>query len=70
MEHQDLAILQRGVKDMVDLQVLGVDGGITLAGADKTQQTLVDQKALAKAIPSSDIVAIQFAEQAVKDLGK
>ena len=66
----ELAVMQRGVKDMADLGVLGLDGGITLAGADKTQQALVDQKALAKPLPPADIVEVRFAEQAVKDLGK
>jgi NitT/TauT family transport system substrate-binding protein len=65
----DGAVLQRSMKDLIDLDALGVDGGISQAGIEKTEQTLVETKALAKPVPTADVLDASFAQQAVKELG-
>lgn len=64
----DPAVMTRSMKDMASLNVLGIDGGISLAGVDKTVQTLVEQKAISKPVKAADITDTSFANQAVKSL--
>jgi len=65
----DAAVMTRSMRDMADLNVLGVDGGISVAGVDKTQQTLSQQGAISKPVKAEEITDTTFVDQAVKSLG-
>ena len=54
---------------MVELQVYGLDGGLTLEGVDRTQQLLVSLGALKSVIKADEVTTRQFVDAAVKDLG-
>jgi ABC-type nitrate/sulfonate/bicarbonate transport system substrate-binding protein len=65
----DAAVMTRSMKDLADLNVLGIDGGISVDGVDKTVKTLVDQNAISKPVKGSDIAETKFVDAAVKSLG-
>jgi hypothetical protein len=57
------------MKGLMDLQVYGLDGGLTLEGIDRTQQLLVSLGALKSAIKADEVTTTQFVDAAVKELG-
>jgi NitT/TauT family transport system substrate-binding protein len=62
-------LMTRGFRGLIELNVYGLDGGLTLEGIDRTQQLLVDLGALRRAVKADEVATIQFADAAVKDLG-
>jgi NitT/TauT family transport system substrate-binding protein len=69
MKSIDPNLMLQGMKRMSEMNVMGVDGGISDAEIMKTQQELVDLGVLNSVYPASEIAAPQFAQQAVKELG-
>jgi NitT/TauT family transport system substrate-binding protein len=63
------ALMTRGMKGLVELQVYGLDGGLTLEGIDRTQQLLVSLGALKSVIKADEVTTTEFVDAAVKDLG-
>lgn len=64
-----LDLMTRGMKGMSELNVYGLDGGITMAGTDRTQKLLVSLGKMQRTIKAEDVVTTTFVEQAVKALG-
>jgi len=62
-------LMTRGMKGLMELQVYGLDGGVTLEGIDRTQQLLVSLGALKSAIKADEVTTTQFVDAAVKELG-
>ena len=62
-------LMTRGMKGLVDLQVYGLDGGLTLDGVDRTQQLLVSLGAIKSPIKADEVTDTRFVDAAVKDLG-
>jgi NitT/TauT family transport system substrate-binding protein len=62
-------LMTRGMQGLVDLQVYGLDGGLTLDGVDRTQQLLVSLGAIKSAIKADEVTDTRFVDAAVKDLG-
>jgi NitT/TauT family transport system substrate-binding protein len=62
-------LMTRGMKGLIELNVYGLDGGITLDGIDRTQKLLVDLGAMKSTIKREDVATTQFADEAVKELG-
>ena len=62
-------LMTRGMKGIVDLQVYGLDGGLTLDGVDRTEQLLVSLGAIKSPVKSDEVATTQFVDAAVKDLG-
>src|SRR6185503_4266432 len=62
-------LMTRGMKGMIDLQVYGLDGGLTLDGVDRTQQLLVSLGAIKSPIKADEVTDTRFVDAAVKDLG-
>jgi NitT/TauT family transport system substrate-binding protein len=65
----DPALMTRGMKRMTELGVYGLDGGLAKERADRTQQLLIDQGVLKRALPADEIIDTRFVDQAVKELG-
>ena len=57
------------MKGLIDLQVYGLDGGLTLDGVDRTQQLLLSLGALKSVVKADEVATTQFVDSAVKDLG-
>jgi ABC-type nitrate/sulfonate/bicarbonate transport system substrate-binding protein len=62
-------LMTRGFRGLVELQVYGLDGGLSTEGIDRTQKLLVDLGALKRAVPAAEVSTTAFTEAAMKDLG-
>jgi NitT/TauT family transport system substrate-binding protein len=62
-------LMTRGMKGLVELQVYGLDGGLTLEGVDRTQQLLVSLGAIKSPLKADEVTDTRFVDGAVKDLG-
>jgi NitT/TauT family transport system substrate-binding protein len=65
----DPALMARGMRRMSELGVYGLDGGLSKDRADRTQQLLIDQGVLKRALPAEEILDTRFIDQVVKELG-
>src|SRR5207302_10344578 len=59
-------LMTRGFKGLIELNVYGLDGGLTLDGIDRTQQLLVNLGALKSTIKSDEVATTAFVDAAVK----
>jgi NitT/TauT family transport system substrate-binding protein len=62
-------LMTRGFRGLIELNVYGLDGGLTLEGIDRTQQLLINLGALKGTIKADEVSTTQYVEAAVKDLG-
>jgi ABC-type nitrate/sulfonate/bicarbonate transport system substrate-binding protein len=63
------SLMVRGMKGLMELDVYGLDGGVTRERIEQTQKTLVERGALRSAIKVEDVFDGRFVEAAVKELG-
>ncbi len=63
-------LMTRGMRGLMELNVYGLNGGLTLEGIDRTQQLLVDLGALKRAVKADEVATTQFVDAVVKDLGQ
>jgi NitT/TauT family transport system substrate-binding protein len=63
-------LMTRGMRGLMELDVYGLNGGLTLEGIDRTQQLLVDLGALRRAVKADEVATTQFVDAVVKDLGQ
>jgi NitT/TauT family transport system substrate-binding protein len=59
----------RGLKEMVDLEAWGLDGGFTMDSIDKAQAVYQQLGIISKIEKADDVATTRFIDQANKDLG-
>src|SRR5919197_4715976 len=62
-------LMTRGFRGLLELNVYGLDGGVSAEGIDRTQKLLVDLGALRRTVPAAEVLNTSFVEAAVKELG-
>lgn len=68
IEETPLELLQEGMRGMSELQVYGLDGGISREGITRTQEALAELGQLAEVSEPDDVANFELIEQAVRDL--
>lgn len=68
IEDTDLELLERGMQGMSELEVYGLDGGISPDRITRTQEALVQVGQLPEVSDPADIANFDLVEQAVSDL--
>jgi ABC-type nitrate/sulfonate/bicarbonate transport system substrate-binding protein len=65
----DHALMVRGIKSMIDLDVYGLDGGISLDSIGRTEKGLLETGVITKDVKPEEITNIGLLQAAVKELG-